>query len=195
MSQDSIPAQGDVESQESIGEGDFDHQLEIETGDELEGLAGRFNAMATKLKASYTSLEERVRERTRELQRSNEQLRRLFDGITDGISVIDRNYKIVNANKGIAKLVGKSEKELRGSKCFRSYNAGDAPCEGCPAAETFEKGKVGLAVFDTNKPIYFDDVIINGAGISPFHPLSEKVDPGGKLASVWGAIKSQQKQG
>ena len=56
--------------------------------------------------------------------------------------------------------------------------------------ETFEKGKVGLAVFDANKPIYFDDVIINGAEIFPFPPLSEKVDPGGKLASVWGQIKS-----
>jgi hypothetical protein len=55
--------------------------------------------------------------------------------------------------------------------------------------ETFDKGKVGIAVFDANKPIYFDDIIINGAGISPFAPLSENVDPGGKLASVWGQIK------
>jgi hypothetical protein len=56
--------------------------------------------------------------------------------------------------------------------------------------ETFDKGKIGLAVFDANEPVYFDDVIINGEGIFPFLPLSEKVDPGGKLASVWGQIKA-----
>ena len=57
--------------------------------------------------------------------------------------------------------------------------------------ETFQKGKVGLAVFDANRPIYFDDFIINGAEVYPFAPLSQKVDPGGKLASAWGEIKTQ----
>ncbi|MEJ2746068.1 MAG: HAMP domain-containing protein, partial [bacterium] len=54
-----------------IGEGDFDHRLKLETGDELEDLAERFNAMAFKLKSSYGALEEKVRERTRELEQSN----------------------------------------------------------------------------------------------------------------------------
>lgn len=57
--------------------------------------------------------------------------------------------------------------------------------------ETFEKGKIGLAIFDANDPIYFDDVIISGQGIHPFPPLSHKVEPGGKLASAWGQIKIQ----
>jgi signal transduction histidine kinase/HAMP domain-containing protein len=128
-----------------IGDGDFDHRLAIETGDELEKLAGRFNAMSGKLKTSYTDLERRVHDRTRDLQRANEQLQRLFDGITDGISVIDRDYRIVSANKGIARMVGKNESDLKESKCFCSYNAGDSPCEGCPAAETFEKGTSSYA--------------------------------------------------
>ena len=57
--------------------------------------------------------------------------------------------------------------------------------------ETFKKGKVGLAVFDANKPIYFDDFVISGAGIFPFPPLTQNVDPAGKLASAWGKIKFQ----
>jgi hypothetical protein len=57
--------------------------------------------------------------------------------------------------------------------------------------ETFKKGMVGLAVFDANEPMHFDDVTISGQGIYPFPPLSEKVDPGGKLASAWGEIKAQ----
>jgi adenylate cyclase len=37
---------------EQIGAGHFDHKIEISTGDELEGLAGRFNAMAAELAVS-----------------------------------------------------------------------------------------------------------------------------------------------
>jgi hypothetical protein len=55
--------------------------------------------------------------------------------------------------------------------------------------EAFQKGKVGLAVFDANRPIYFDNVIITGQGIHPFPPLSQSVEPEEKLASTWGQIK------
>jgi len=124
-----------------IGEGNFDHRLKLETGDELEELASRFNIMASRLKASYGALEEKVRDRTRELEQSNQQLRRLFDGISDGISVIDRSYRIVNANAGIAAMVTRGEAELIGGACYRSYNGSDSPCPGCPAESTFRDGR------------------------------------------------------
>jgi len=123
-----------------IGEGNFDHRLQIDTGDEIEDLAAQFNAMSGRLKESYRDLEERVRERTRELEVSGQQLRRLFNGITDGISMIDGEYTILNANAGIASLVGKAAEEVIGRTCYRSYNGSDSPCPGCPAIETFEKG-------------------------------------------------------
>jgi len=56
---------------------------------------------------------------------------------------------------------------------------------------TFEKGRIGIAVFEPGDPVYFDDVIINGEGVFPFPPLNFKVDPGAKLASVWGQIRIQ----
>ena len=124
-----------------IGEGNFDHRLKLETGDELEDLASRFNTMASRLKASYGALEEKVHDRTRELEQSNQHLRRLFDGISDGISVIDRGYRIVNANAGIAAMVKRGEAELIGGACYRSYNGSDSPCPGCPAESTFRDGR------------------------------------------------------
>jgi len=57
--------------------------------------------------------------------------------------------------------------------------------------KTFEKGKIGIAVFEPGDPIYFDDIIINGEGVFPFPPLSYKVDPGAKLTSSWGELKSR----
>ena len=50
-----------------IGSGELGHRIELRTGDELEVLANRFNEMAGTLQASYTHLEQRVEERTREL--------------------------------------------------------------------------------------------------------------------------------
>jgi signal transduction histidine kinase/HAMP domain-containing protein len=123
-----------------IGEGGFDHRIGLETGDELEALAAGFNTMAEKLKAFYAELEKRVRERTRELEQSNQQLRRLFNGITDGISVIDREFRIVNANTGIAAMVGRREGDLVGSLCHEAYHGSGVPCQGCPASDTFTNG-------------------------------------------------------
>jgi len=51
-----------------IAQGDLAHRLQVHTGDELESLAQEFNRMAEQLQASYTSLEQRVAERTRELR-------------------------------------------------------------------------------------------------------------------------------
>ena len=56
-----------------IGEGDLDQTIVVRTGDELEGLADRFNRMTTQLRESYAGLERKVEERTRELQSSLEQ--------------------------------------------------------------------------------------------------------------------------
>lgn len=51
-----------------LGAGALDHRIEIATGDELEALARQFNHMASQLQASYAHLEQRIEERTRELE-------------------------------------------------------------------------------------------------------------------------------
>ena len=56
-----------------IGEGDLDQTIVVRTGDELEGLADRFNRMSTQLRESYAGLERKVEERTHELQNALEQ--------------------------------------------------------------------------------------------------------------------------
>lgn len=52
---------------QSIASGNLEQRITIDTGDEIESLAGQFNLMADKLKASYAGLEEKVAARTREL--------------------------------------------------------------------------------------------------------------------------------
>ncbi len=58
------------EGADRIGAGDLDRRITVRTGDELEGLADRFNRMASELKASYAGLERKIEERTAELSES-----------------------------------------------------------------------------------------------------------------------------
>ncbi len=56
-----------------IAAGRLDQRIIVSTGDELEALAGEFNAMAAQLRESYAGLEQKVEERTRDLTESLEQ--------------------------------------------------------------------------------------------------------------------------
>ncbi len=59
--------------------GDLTARVEPASSDELGELAIGFNEMATQLHASYTELEQRVREKTAELQEKRERLQALYD--------------------------------------------------------------------------------------------------------------------
>lgn len=60
------------EASEAIATGDLDRPVEVKGIDELEGLGRSFNQMAAQLKTSFTVLEDRVAERTNELQHAKE---------------------------------------------------------------------------------------------------------------------------
>ena len=54
-----------------VAGGDFGHKVEARTGDEIEDLADQINAMSAQLRESYSGLERKVQERTRELATLN----------------------------------------------------------------------------------------------------------------------------
>ena len=56
---------------------DFGHRIDVRTGDEIEDLADHFNRMADQLQGSYSRLEQKVAERTRDLARSVAELKAL----------------------------------------------------------------------------------------------------------------------
>lgn len=53
-----------------VARGDFEHRIEIKSGDEIEDLARAYNEMTDKLRAMYQNLAEQVNERSRQLVRS-----------------------------------------------------------------------------------------------------------------------------
>ncbi|MES2877085.1 MAG: diguanylate cyclase [Pseudomonadota bacterium] len=80
------PIQALREGAALIGRGALDHRIVVKTGDEIEELAKGFNCMAAQLQDSYATLEQKVTERTRELEASNLQLAAL--STTDALTGI-----------------------------------------------------------------------------------------------------------
>lgn len=58
-----------------LGAGDFGQRIEVNTSDELEDLADQFNGMASQLAETYSNLETKVNERTRDLAQSINELK------------------------------------------------------------------------------------------------------------------------
>jgi nitrate/nitrite-specific signal transduction histidine kinase len=56
-----------IRASEQVTAGQFDQRVEVKTGDEIETLADQFNLMSAELDESYSSLEKKVADRTREL--------------------------------------------------------------------------------------------------------------------------------
>jgi signal transduction histidine kinase/DNA-binding response OmpR family regulator len=64
---------------ERIGAGTLDQPIELHTGDEIEALAGSFNRMTVQLRDSYSNLERKVEERTRDLTEALQRLTALAE--------------------------------------------------------------------------------------------------------------------
>jgi nitrate/nitrite-specific signal transduction histidine kinase len=65
------PIQNLIRASEQVTAGQFKHRIEVKTGDEIETLADQFNLMSAELDDSYSSLEKKVADRTRELATLN----------------------------------------------------------------------------------------------------------------------------
>jgi signal transduction histidine kinase len=72
-----VPIQALKTGAQRIAAGEFGHKIEVKTGDEIEVLAREFNHMARELEESYSALEQKVEERTRDLAQTVSELRAL----------------------------------------------------------------------------------------------------------------------
>lgn len=110
-----------------IASGDFRARVDVKTGDEIEQLANTMNEMAAQLQNFYSTLEEQVAERTRELIESEERYHSLFENMLDGFAYckmlfddqgrpVDFVYLDVNASferlTGLKNVVGKQVTEV-----------------------------------------------------------------------------------
>jgi PAS domain S-box-containing protein len=80
------------------------------------------------------------------IKHAAEEWRRTFDSITDAISIQDREFRILRANKAFADLFKKSPRQIIGKYCYELHR-GDKPISGCPHQQTLATGKPAAAEF------------------------------------------------
>lgn len=106
---------------------------------------------------------ERLRKK---LEEQESFLESILEGIGDGVVVIDRDFKIISANKGYCSQVKISCDEIIGKHCYEVSHHLSKPCyengEECSVKEAFETGQSHRIIhthFDKeNKPIYIETV-------------------------------------
>jgi two-component system, sporulation sensor kinase E len=81
----------------------------------------------------------RKKEMEDQITDGRKRLQAVFDGITDGIQVVDPAFRITAVNKSMTYLVGGTV--TLGNLCYKSCSLGNVPCEDCPAEETFRSGQ------------------------------------------------------
>ncbi len=81
----------------------------------------------------------RKRELEDQITDGRKRLQAVFDGITDGIQVVDREFRVTAVNKSMNALLGSVV--AVGQCCYKACSTSGEVCERCPAAETFRTGQ------------------------------------------------------
>ncbi|MBI2354149.1 MAG: PAS domain S-box protein [Deltaproteobacteria bacterium] len=99
--------------------------------------------------------EERSRRLAREAEQERARGQAILEGIQDGISIQDREYRILYQNPYFIKMVGAHQ----GKFCYRAYHQQNAVCKDCPVEMTFRDTtpKTAVRMFKRpNGPLYVE---------------------------------------
>ncbi|MCX7667563.1 MAG: PAS domain S-box protein, partial [Atribacterota bacterium] len=75
-----------------------------------------------------------------ELEKRERFLSAIFEGVQDGLCVLDTEMNIVRANHFIEEMYPE-ERPLSGKKCFRAFHGQEHPCQSCPTILVFQTGQ------------------------------------------------------
>ena len=93
-----------------------------------------------------------VTESLRELNLTRTFLCSALDGIQDFISIVDREHRVVFANRAACAQARQALPHVLGATCHRVYWASDAPCVTCLTDKTFDDARSHHAVFEASRP-------------------------------------------
>lgn len=82
------------------------------------------------------------RKRVEEALRASEaQKQAILDGISSQLVFVNRDLRVLWANRAASESVGKTTSELIGQSCHQFWGQGPGPCTGCPAIRAFKTAK------------------------------------------------------
>ncbi len=151
-----------------IAAGNFDQEITIDTGDELEEMADQFNIMASALKESYSNLEQKVEDRTAGERRRADQLRAINEVGRRISSILDLDellpYVVQSLqetfgyyNVGII-LVDQNSRTLTLKASAGAYQGGPDI-----SAEVMQARGIVNSVAESGEPLMVNDVLSHPA--------------------------------
>lgn len=123
--------------------------------DEMNQLIAGFAQMVRDLRYNIEALQQakdKAEEYSEKLAQSNRRLEAIFDGLPDGVMIVDRDFRIVHVNPVIEKLMGRSLEQVRGEHCFEMCSGMPQRCSFCRADTVFQLG--GRASTFCTKPAF-----------------------------------------
>jgi diguanylate cyclase (GGDEF)-like protein len=138
---------------EKISRGELEAQIDIKTGDEIGDLANAFNRMTNDLHVTITSRDREIIDRKKAeelLSQSKQDWEDTFDLITDVVTVHDKDFNLIRANRSAQEILKLPLLTKETVKCFKYYHGSDAPPAGCPSCDCLKTGKP--AAFELFEP-------------------------------------------
>lgn len=109
------PLEQMADAADAIASGDYSRRANISRQDEIGRLGSAFNLMAARVAESREALEARVRERTRELTYSREEMDQFFAMSLDLLSIADLHGRFTRVNPAWENVLGWSSADLTAS--------------------------------------------------------------------------------
>jgi PAS domain S-box-containing protein len=114
-------------------------------------LAGR-----TYLLGLFRDITER-KDAEEKIRHAAEEWRATFDSIVDLVCLLDKDFKILRANKAVANAFKMQPKEVIGRRCFELFHNSAAPPQGCPHRQAIESKKPAMyELFEPQLGIYLE---------------------------------------
>jgi PAS domain S-box-containing protein len=146
-----------------IAQGKWEKTANIDRHDEVGELAKSFNKMAAQLQESFATLEQRVAERTAEIQEQRRFLRTIIDSDPNVIFVKDWNGRFVLANQTLARVYGTTVEELIG-RTDADFNPN--------LAEVAKYLEADRQVMETGCPQILEETVTSATGaVRYFHTI------------------------
>jgi PAS domain S-box-containing protein len=139
------PLQGVVDASRRVAQGDLDARAGVSSSGEFTLLASQVNLMTDHLARSLRTVENQHRE-----------LQEILDSVDDEIIVLDRDRRVVAANRAFQRKFVPSGREIEGQLCPQMTSS-SGPCgisapRGCAVEKVFESGSLHKGIVALGGP-------------------------------------------
>lgn len=85
-------------------------------------------------------LAKELKQKEHETRLIKEDWERTFDSISDIVTVLDLDLRVLRANRATIKALGKPIENIVGAHCYQLFERANEPCPGCPVVRALQTG-------------------------------------------------------